>query len=347
MYYVCVTSPSLGPSTALSCFATVLCFLQRGLDITRQNPEYIFSRGLWSCICGGVLVTISGFGFTIDWLLSYPYSDLSLVLKALVLPSIMTFGYVIVGALMFMHLENWTYNESLIFCWTAVTTIGYGDIAPVSNPGRIFFLFYTAAGVSVVTYLLLSIRAVFSGKSSSIMKVNLMRVQSLRDYSHKQRQKWIDRQQRKQRQLQERNRSAQQSISPVRNRSKRSWTDVSVNSSYPTVPLVRPRSYSNASILSNYTSLSGLLGDKDRQILVQVITHSGVLRMTVILLLSWFGGAALFCWLEEDWSYLDGIYFAFVTQLTIGFGDVVPRSAVRLYALHIHIHPILIPDLFI
>lgn len=256
------------------------------------------------------------------------------MLKALVLPSIMTFGYVIVGALMFMHLEDWTYNESLIFCWTAVTTIGYGDIAPVSNPGRIFFLFYTAAGVSVVTYLLLSIRAVFSGKSSSIMKVNLMRVQSLRDYSHKQRQKWIDRQQRKQRQLQERNRSAQQSISPVRNRSKRSWTDVSVNSSYPTVPLVRPRSYSNASILSNYTSLSGLLGDKDRQILVQVITHSGVLRMTVILLLSWFGGAALFCWLEEDWSYLDGIYFAFVTQLTIGFGDVVPRSAVRLCFAH-------------
>lgn len=280
-------------------------------------------------------MAIAAFGFTADWLLFYPYSDLSVVLQALVLPSTMTFGYVITGALTFMHLEHWTYNESLIFCWTAVTTIGYGDIAPVTNHGRIFFLFYTAAGVSIVTYLLLSIRAVISGKSSDIMKVNLMRVQSLREYSHKQRQKWIDRQI----QQQQQQRSSSRQL-PLIRRPKRSLTETSTTSNpvAPAPPTVRQRSYSNASMLSTYT-LSGLLGDKDRQIMVQVITHSGVLHMTVILLLSWFGGAALFCWLENDWSYLDGIYFAFVTQLTIGFGDVVPRTAVWLtdYICFLHI----------
>jgi len=33
--------------------------------------------------------------------------------------------------------------------------------------------------------------------------------------------------------------------------------------------------------------------------------------------------AAVFCVVEEDWSYLDSVYFAFITITTIGFGDLV------------------------
>ena len=34
----------------------------------------------------------------------------------------------------------------------------------------------------------------------------------------------------------------------------------------------------------------------------------------------------LIAWLE-DWSLGDGVYFSFVTGLTIGYGDLVPRRA--------------------
>ena len=34
----------------------------------------------------------------------------------------------------------------------------------------------------------------------------------------------------------------------------------------------------------------------------------------------------LISWLE-DWSLGDGVYFSFVTGLTIGYGDLVPRRA--------------------
>lgn len=38
-------------------------------------------------------------------------------------------------------------------------------------------------------------------------------------------------------------------------------------------------------------------------------------------------GAVVFsCW--EEWSYLDGAYFSFVTLSTIGFGDLVPGARV-------------------
>ena len=42
-----------------------------------------------------------------------------------------------------------------------------------------------------------------------------------------------------------------------------------------------------------------------------------------------FGGAVLFSWWEEDWDYLIGSYFCFITLSTIGFGDYVPGSGLN------------------
>jgi hypothetical protein len=40
-----------------------------------------------------------------------------------------------------------------------------------------------------------------------------------------------------------------------------------------------------------------------------------------------FGGAVLFTLWEQDWDYLIGSYFCFVTLSTIGFGDFVPGTS--------------------
>ena len=99
------------------------------LFITRSwkamhHPYYAYSRGFWSCLCSGILNIIVALGFTVDWLLSFPYSKLSVVLKGLVVPNIMVCTMVVIGALSYMNLEDWTYSEALTFCWTAVATIG-------------------------------------------------------------------------------------------------------------------------------------------------------------------------------------------------------------------------------
>ena len=43
------------------------------------------------------------------------------------------------------------------------------------------------------------------------------------------------------------------------------------------------------------------------------------------MLLMLFIGGLLYC-LTENWTYVDSIYYCFVTIATIGFGDLVPNQ---------------------
>lgn len=53
------------------------------------------------------------------------------------------------------------------------------------------------------------------------------------------------------------------------------------------------------------------------------------ISLSLILLTAYVsGGGFLFSIWEEDWSFLEGSYFCFISLSTIGFGDLVPGSTV-------------------
>ncbi|KAF7545762.1 hypothetical protein G7Z17_g8930 [Cylindrodendrum hubeiense] len=64
----------------------------------------------------------------------------------------------LVGALIFLKCEqpyqNWTYFDGFYFCFVTLTTIGYGDVTPVSNAGKSFFVFWSLLALPTMTVLI-------------------------------------------------------------------------------------------------------------------------------------------------------------------------------------------------
>nr|XP_036587094.1 potassium channel [Colletotrichum truncatum]KAF6797825.1 potassium channel [Colletotrichum truncatum] len=64
----------------------------------------------------------------------------------------------LVGAKVFQECErpyqNWSYFEGFYFAFVTLTTIGYGDRTPVSNPGKAFFVFWSLLALPTMTVMI-------------------------------------------------------------------------------------------------------------------------------------------------------------------------------------------------
>ncbi|KAK4175282.1 hypothetical protein QBC36DRAFT_331800 [Triangularia setosa] len=50
--------------------------------------------------------------------------------------------------------QGWTYFDGIFFCFVSLTTIGYGDIVPVSNAGKSFWVFWALLALPTMTVLI-------------------------------------------------------------------------------------------------------------------------------------------------------------------------------------------------
>ncbi|MFH1400521.1 MAG: potassium channel family protein [Nanoarchaeota archaeon] len=59
-------------------------------------------------------------------------------------------GLILLGTLVYHQMEHWTWITSFYFSVITLTTVGYGDVYPTTDPARLFTAFYVLVGVGVV-----------------------------------------------------------------------------------------------------------------------------------------------------------------------------------------------------
>ena len=70
--------------------------------------------------------------------------------KSLIVCTAMVFIFLFGGAAIFSAIESVGFLDSLYFCMTVVTTVGYGDISPKTGWGKIYVCFYGLLGISLI-----------------------------------------------------------------------------------------------------------------------------------------------------------------------------------------------------
>ncbi len=58
---------------------------------------------------------------------------------------------IMIGGTIFYHfVEDWSWIDSIYFCFISLATVGYGDLVPTTTVSKIFTIFYIANGIGVM-----------------------------------------------------------------------------------------------------------------------------------------------------------------------------------------------------
>jgi len=63
---------------------------------------------------------------------------------------IIVFLSILAGGIFYHFAEKWTFFDSIYFSVVTLTTIGYGDLFPVTFIGKLFTIFYVFIGIGLI-----------------------------------------------------------------------------------------------------------------------------------------------------------------------------------------------------
>jgi Ion channel len=56
-----------------------------------------------------------------------------------------------IGTIVYHLIEDWGWVDAFYFSAIAVSTVGFGDLVPTTDGGKIFTVFYVFSGIGIIT----------------------------------------------------------------------------------------------------------------------------------------------------------------------------------------------------
>ncbi|KAI8941734.1 hypothetical protein NX059_002939 [Plenodomus lindquistii] len=311
-----------------------------------NRPIEGYTQGFWYAIAAAAFYTVCSMILMVNMLGYFlgHYGEefkLSDSQRTLILQTMAFFIWLAGGAGVFAKLESndevvWGFSDALYFCDVTILTVGFGDLVPTSDISRGIVFPYSVLGIVMLALIVSSLyKAVRELGEEKVVQKHVDRLRSRAvqrtvtnsfDLRHRERQAHEL--------LRKRNLGFPRISAPSEPRPFRTALPNSQNGEQkaaraPTIPHVLRRSREPRIIL--------LRNEKDRFLAMRRIQASSLQYKRWIALfwsvttfsILWCVGAVVFWQSEKDtlgMTYFQALYFCYISLLTIGYGDLAPKS---------------------
>jgi potassium channel subfamily K len=221
--------------------------------------------------------------------------------RTLMLQTISFLVYLMLGALVYSHIEGWLYLDALYWADFTLLTVGIGDFSPATHLGRGLLFPFAIGGIIILGLVIGSIRSLVLERGKVKMGARMV---------EKQRRRLLKRVQKNKVEL----------LEPVTEENS---------------PVFQSSDLTLGEISDEIARAERKRRQEEFELMRKIQEDAATKRRWTSLVISgttwlvlWFAGAAIFqaCEYEQDWSYFVSLYFSYTSLLTIGYGDIYPES---------------------
>ncbi|KAI1260147.1 voltage-gated potassium channel [Xylariaceae sp. FL1019] len=222
--------------------------------------------------------------------------ELTMSQRTLMLQTIAFLVYLLLGALVFSHVEGWLYLDALYWADVTLFTVGLGDLSPSTNVGRGLLIPYALIGILTLGLVIGSIRSLMLDEGKSKIDARMLEKKRRRYIRHLTKHGKGD------------------DLEPITEKDADYYPQFKAQAG-------------KTELERRHAEFQLMRKIQDRAATKRRWT--ALATSTSCWLVLWLVGAYIFQASEypyQGWTYFDGVSFAFQAMTTIGYGDNTPVS---------------------